>query len=231
MWPRPSPAGLRPRVDHHSLLGKPGFLWETWTMDDSSVDWNQKWRERGAEELSPDPWLQRVLPLLPKGRALDLACGRGRNALYLAEQGFAVTGVDASAAGLALLRQQAQERGLAITLRQQDLEAEPELPRAGFELVTVFFYLQRSLFPPLKAALVPGGMAVVRTFSFAGDFPGGPRRQDFILHPGELLELFAGWEILLHEEGLETSRKGGGLAGIVARKPESAKGGETAPCA
>lgn len=195
-------------------------------MENSPVDWNQKWRERAAEDLLPDPWLQRVLPLLPPGRALDLACGRGRNALYLAERGFAVTAVDASAEGLALLQQQARGRGLALKLRQQDLEAEPELPRAAFELVTVFFYLQRSLFLPLKAALVPGGVAVARTFTSAGDFPGGPRRREFILRPGELLEVFSGWEILLHEEGVESSRKGGGLAGIVARKPF----GEAAPC-
>lgn len=195
-------------------------------MDSSTVDWNQKWRERAAEELVPDPWLQRVLPLLPAGRALDLGCGRGRNALYLAERGYAVTALDASAEGLALLQQQAGKRGLPISLRRQDLEAEPLLPLSAFELVTVFFYLQRSLFPAIKAALVPGGVAVVRTFSAAGDFPGGPRRREFILHPGELLEMFAGWEILLHEEGVEASRKGGALAGIVARKPF----GEAAPC-
>lgn len=195
---------------------------QTESMTDP-VDWNQKWRERGAEELIPDPWLERALPLLPAGRALDLACGRGRNALYLATQGFAVTAVDASAEGLALLDQEARRRGLALTLRQQDLEAEPQLPLAAYEVVIDFFYLQRSLFPSLKAALVPGGVVVMRTFSSAGGFPGGPRRKEFILQPGELLEQFSGWEILLHEEGLESSRKGGGLVGIVARKPPLSK--------
>ena len=193
------------------------------------VDWNEKWRERAAEALIPDPWLERVLPLLPPGRVLDLACGRGRNALHLAALGWRVTAVDASDEGLALLDQEARRRGLAMELRQQDLETQPQLPVAQFELVLDFFYLQRSLFAPLKAALVPGGVAVVRTFSAAGGFAGGPRRQEFILQPGELLERFGGWEILLHEEGREAARQGGGLAGIVARRPPEAP--ETAPCA
>jgi tellurite methyltransferase len=192
------------------------------------VDWNEKWRERAAEALSPDPWLERALPWLPPGRALDLACGRGRNALHLAQLGWKVTALDASAEGLALLEEEARRRGLAIALRRQDLEAEPQLPAAQFEVVLDFFYLQRSLFPALKAALAPGGVAVLRTFSAAGGFAGGPRRKEFILQPGELLQQFGGWEILLHEDGLESSRKGGGLAGIVARKPFGAP--ETAPC-
>ncbi len=193
------------------------------------VDWNKKWRERAAEELTPDPWLGRVLPLLPPGRALDLACGRGRNALRLAELGWQVTAVDAAAEGLALLEEEAGRRGLELGVRRQDLEAEPVLPRAAFELVIDFFYLQRSLWPALKEALVPGGVAVVRTFSRAGGFAGGPRRQEFILQPGELLEQFTGWEILLHEEGVEEARQGGGLAGIVARKPVGLEG--ESPCA
>lgn len=200
-------------------------------MENRPVNWNQKWRERAAEDWIPDPWLERVLPLLPAGRALDLACGRGRNALLLAEYGFAVTAVDGSAEGLALLGEESRRRGLKLSLRQQDLEAEPQLPVAAFEVVIDFFYLQRSLFPALKAAVVPGGVVVMRTFSAAGGFPGGPRRKDFILNPGELLELFGDWEVLLHEDGLESSRKGGGLAGIVARKPLLSPPGEAHPCA
>jgi hypothetical protein len=61
-------------------------------------------------------------------------------------------------------------------------------------------------------------ISVLRIFSRAGTFPGGPNDPDFVLRPGELLEIFAGWEILLREEGMEPSRKGGYLAGIVARR-------------
>jgi serine/threonine protein kinase len=82
--------------------------------------------------------------------------------------------------------------------------------------------LHRPLLPQLLQAVRPGGVAVLRTFSSAGAFAGGPGNPAFVLRPGELLEIFAGWDILLHEEGIEPSRKGGALAGIVARRPLAA---------
>ncbi len=188
-------------------------------MEEDRNIWNRKWREKSAEPLIPDAWLMKVLGQLPAGRALDLACGRGRNALFLAAQGWQVTGVDISEAGLEQLRQTALEQGVKLDLHLIDLERSPQLPTGQFDLVLDFFYLQRSLFAPLKEAVRPGGMAVVRTFTTAGDFPGGPGNPRFVLRPGELLEVFADWEILIHEEGREPARKGGGLAGILARKP------------
>jgi 2-polyprenyl-3-methyl-5-hydroxy-6-metoxy-1,4-benzoquinol methylase len=184
-----------------------------------SADWNRVWKERSDQPLRPDSWLQRVLPLLPGGSVLDVACGRGRNALFLAEKGYDVTAVDAVEEGLAQLKSEAQRRGLSLTLHRQDLEAKPALPGGEYDVVLQFFYLQRSLFPYLKRAVRPGGVAVVRTFSHAGPWPGGPAHAEYALEEGELPELFAGWEILLHEEGLEQSHRGGSMAGIVARRP------------
>lgn len=182
-------------------------------------DWNQVWQERGKKDLIFDSWLRRALPLLPAGKALDIACGRGRNALPLAELGYAVTALDASSQGLKLLNDEARRRGLTITTLQQDLEQNPQLPRAAFDVVLQFFYLQRSLFDAVRDAVRPGGVVVVRTFSRAGSFAGGPGNPDYVLEVGELLTLFQGWEILLHEEGLDEAERGGSLAGIVARKP------------
>lgn len=183
------------------------------------VDWNTRWREKNGETSTPDPWLVRILPLLPVGETLDVACGRGRNSLYLAERGHRVTAVDHSKEGLLQLRAAAEERGLAITTQRLDLEAAPALPHTAFDLVIDFFYLHRPLFPVLMACLRPGGTLVVRTFSSAGNFPGQPRHPEFVLAPGELPTIFQGWDILLHEEGLEPSSKGGSLAGIVVRRP------------
>lgn len=183
------------------------------------VDWDARWRDKNGEPANPDPWLVRILPLLPVGATLDVACGRGRNSLFLAERGHRVTAVDHSVEGLAQLRAAAEERGLAITTHCLDLEAAPALSLSTFDLAIDFFYLHRPLFPALMACLRPGGVLVARTFSSAGDFPGRPRHPEFVLAPGELPKIFKGWDILLHEEGLEPSSKGGSLAGIVARRP------------
>lgn len=139
--------------------------------------------------------------------------------MFLAERGLTVTALDSSAEALDQLHSEATRRALAIETRQVDLEITPRLPTACFDVVLLFFYLQRSLLPHLREAVRPGGLAVLRTFSSAGPFPGGPKNPDFVLRPGELLETFAGWDILRHEEGLEPSSKGGSLAGIVARRP------------
>jgi len=192
-------------------------------IDDQQYDWDARWRAKAADaDWQADPWLQRVLPLLQQGRALDVACGNGRNALFLAERGFTVTAVDFSAEALALAHREAAARGLTIETRRVDLEADPLLPAGPFDLVLDFFYLHRPLLPSLMALLRPGGCMVLRTFSRAGPFPGGLANPAFVLNPGELPELFRGWDILIHEEGLEPSKKGGSLAGIVARRPANA---------
>ena len=189
-------------------------------MSDLQNQWNARWRAKAADaDWQADPWLQRVMPLLRPGRTLDVACGSGCNALFLAEHGFAVTAIDLALEALTLLDQEASRRGLAIDTRLVDLEANPILPAGPFDLVIDFFYLHRPLLPLLGALLRPGGLMVLRTFSCAGPFPGGPDNPDFVLKPGELLELFQSWDILCHEEGLEPSHKGGSLAGIVARRP------------
>lgn len=191
-------------------------------MNDPRTSWNSRWREKADDSWEPDPWLVKIRPLLPAGRALDIASGRGRNSLYLAEVGLSVTAVDVSDEALAQLGREAARRNLPVETRRVDLEDDPRLPGADFDLVLDFFYLHRPLLPKLRDAVRLGGIAVLRTFSSAGSFPGEPDNPDFVLRPGELLEIFAGWEILLHEEGMEPSRKGGSLAGIVARRPAPA---------
>lgn len=188
-------------------------------MEDPQTKWNRHWKERAGSVQEPDGWLLRALPLLPPtGRGLDVACGGGRNTLFLAERGWKMTAVDLSEEGLTLLAEDALRRKVEVETLRMDLEEAPALPAGPFDLALLFFYLQRSLFPSLLSAVRPGGIAVVRTFSEAGDFPGGLENPDFVLRRGELPRIFAGWEILLHEEGREPARRGGGLAGIIARK-------------
>lgn len=188
-------------------------------MVDVRSKWDRRWQERAAADGQPDAWLQRITPLLVPGRTLDVACGSGRNALYLAARGFSVTAIDISGVALAQLRERATQAGLAIDTRRLDLEQNPVLPAGPFDLLLDFYYLHRPVLAPLLGRVAAGGMAVVRTFSSAGDFPAGSVAPEMVLRPGELLHIFSGWDIVLHEEGLEPSRKGGSLAGIVARKP------------
>ena len=185
----------------------------------SQERWNHRWHKQRGDELVADDWLLAVGPLLQPGRALDLACGRGRNALELARRGYAVTAIDQSEEALAQLAAAAQAESLQIDCRCCDLERQPPVLEHGYDVVLGFFYLHRPLLPWLLSAVKPGGVAVLRTFSYAGSFPPGGLDPRFVLQPGELLTVFSGWEILRHEEGLEPSRKGGALAGIVARKP------------
>jgi len=188
-------------------------------MDDIQQRWNQRWRDKASQaDRQADPWLQQIASMLVPGRVLDVACGMGRNAVYLAERGFSVTAVDVSPVALDLLKAQVDKRGLDIDTRLIDLESQPLLPDGPFDLLLNIFYLHRPLLPDLLKRVAAGGMAVFRTFSCAGPAQFGSVNPEFALRPGELLEIFAGWDVLLHEEGLEPSRKGGSLAGIVARK-------------
>lgn len=189
-------------------------------LNDLGKRWDARWREKAQNaDWQADPWLKRVLPLLDRGQVLDVACGSGRNTLYLAEQHFDVTAVDLSPQALELLTQEAVDRALVVKTLLVDLESAPLLPKGPFDLIIDFFYLHRPLILMLADLLRPGGLLVFRTFSRAGEFSESGLDPRFVLAPGELLQLFSGWEVLLHEEGLEPSSKGGSLAGIVARKP------------
>ena len=124
------------------------------------INWEKRWEEgdyRGRSEPSSlvAAWADR----LPKGRALDLACGNGRNALYLAERGFDVDALDIAGAALRLTQDAARERGLAVNTIQVDLD-EYLLPAQTYDLITTTFYMNRNLVPSLKEALKPGGFAL-----------------------------------------------------------------------
>lgn len=187
--------------------------------DHSQDKWNRRWRERRDDEVVADSWLLNHVELLPVGTALDLACGRGRNALELARRGFRVTAVDYATEALAPLQTAAVAEKLSLTTLCHDLESVVPPLDSLFDLVLCFFYLHRPLLPWMLQRVKPGGHAIIRTFSSAGPYPVGELDAQFVLQPQELLSIFKGWEIVRHEEGLEPSRKGGSLAGILARKP------------
>jgi SAM-dependent methyltransferase len=172
----------------------------------------------------PSGLLRRWLPRLPRGRALDVATGLGRNALYLAAAGYQVDAIDISPTGLRAAARRARRRGLRVRWIEADLDTYP-LPTDRYAVVINAFFLKRRLLPALKAAVRPGGVLIVESH-LAGVAPdGGPRKSAHRLRPGELERVFRGWEVLDLEEG--RFKEGGRvwlIGRIVARRPRDRPG-------
>lgn len=158
---------------------------------------------------------------------LDLACGSGRNGLYLVESGVPVTFADVNSAAI----EQLQQHECVVNNQQLvkfwtvDFEQEGETPLVGmsFAAIMVFRYLHRPLFEQIKQAILPGGLIIYETFTQQQAQFGRPKNPDFLLKAGELTEIFADWEILHSFEGIVESANNSSqkqaIAQIVARKP------------
>lgn len=184
--------------------------------------WDERYRrEEAVPEQGPAPFLvQKVSLLPPSGRVLDVAMGGGRNALHLASLGYQVTGVDISPVAVARCRAAAEARGLHVEAVCADLETSP-LPQGPFDVVLNFYYLQRDLCPRLVEALRPGGVLVFETFTLGQRvFGWGPQREEHLLRPGELPQLFPDLETLLYRQGVVEGERGKkAVASLIGRKP------------
>lgn len=150
--------------------------------------------------LPPSAWVRRWAGLIPAaGRVLDLACGAGRHARLLARLGFDVEAVDRDPEALARL---ADVPG--VHARAADLEGRPWPYRPEqFAGIVVCNYLHRPLFPKLMESLAPGGILIYETFAAGNEAYGRPSNPDFLLKPGELLDLTRGrLRVIAFEEGL-----------------------------
>jgi SAM-dependent methyltransferase len=163
----------------------------------------------------PAMWLTSHRSLLPVGGdSLDMACGSGRHAIWLAEQGFRTLAVDRDAVVIGALSQEAARRGLSIQTRVVDLEGgDPFLKPDSFDLIVVVHYLHRPLFPALVRAVRPGGALVYETFTRAQAARGKPTNPAFLLEPGELSMLVRPLEIAASREG---DFEGRSVASVVA---------------
>jgi SAM-dependent methyltransferase len=203
-------------------------------MSSSQSDWDEKYRSTdAAQPTEPASIVRELLPLLPRGPALDVACGSGRHSLLLGARGQHVTAVDWSGAGLEVLEARAHAEGTpirlissaeqivkrhhgGIDLVQANLE-QFRLPENTFELILCVQYLQRSLFSELEQALRPGGFLLFETFTQAQlAFNGGPRNPEYLLNSGELRNAFPELRVIFHRE----LRAGQGIASLLARKPK-----------
>jgi SAM-dependent methyltransferase len=172
-------------------------------------NWDNHYAALGGSRRDPanvdshaDPLLIQAAEMLPPARALDLACGPGRHALYLARLGWHVTAVDSSAAAIGLLR--THSAGLTIDARLADLErGEFAIAPNAYQLICDFHYLQRDLFPQIREGVHPGGIFAGAIHLFQEGCSETPCNPAFLLQPGELRSLFDGWKVLYYSEGGE----------------------------
>jgi tellurite methyltransferase len=166
---------------------------------------NTRWDVRYPTE-DPELWkrpsrfLVDRIPAIPVGRALDVACGPARNAVFLARRGFVVDGVDNSRAGLTMARRFITEMGTSVNLIFADLDRYAIRP-STYDLVINLFYLNRAIIPDLIRGLKDGGYLIFESFTIdTFRFMPGKERRHY-LEPNELLDLVRGMRVLHFSEG------------------------------
>jgi len=183
--------------------------------------WNERFRGKYfAFGKKANSFLRRNIGLLPKGKALDIAAGEGRNAAFLAQHGFDVDAVDISEIGLSKARKLAKEMGVRIHTFLVDLDSY-QIEKDRYDLIANFYFLNRRLIPKIKKGLRKGGKVIFETYLLEQRTLStrGPRHFKYYLKHNELLKLFRGLRILLYREGI--SKEGGrrkAVASLIAEK-------------
>ena len=152
-------------------------------------DWNARYRATPDVTREPAQLLVDAAGALPPGRALDLACGAGRNALWLASRGWEVVAIDGAEEAIRIVRSE----GAGIDARVMDLESGAALPfeDEAFDLVAILYYLHRPLFAEAKRVVRRGGLIVCAV----------KMRGTYRVKPGELAQHFEDCEVLRFSEG------------------------------
>lgn len=173
--------------------------------DDEREHWDERYRSGAYQPRSAaGPFLEHWITSFPQGRALDIACGAGRNAMRLAEAGHAVDAIDISSVGISRAREEAAERTLEINWIVADL-THHELESASYDLITVIRFVDSELWPRIVDALAPNGWLLVEHHMQTNLEVRGPTSPNFRLAPQELLEAFGDLRIVFYEESLEPS--------------------------
>jgi SAM-dependent methyltransferase len=166
------------------------------------TSWDKRYR--AGEHINDEPHrlVTEFAVKWPAGRALDIACGPGRHALWLAEHGWDVTAVDSSRAAIDILQKRAGDRGVPVRPIQADLERHEFVIEAeAYDLIVVVNYLQRDLFSSIQAGIRRGG-GVIAAIAMVDDDPGvRPMNPAYLLSPGELRAQFKGWRLVHDFEG------------------------------
>ncbi|ELZ13233.1 methyltransferase type 11 [Haloterrigena salina JCM 13891] len=192
------------------------------------TDERERWNERYGDvefELpdEPIPELERRIATLPEGRALDVATGTGRNALFLAAHGYEVDAIDISDAAIERARDRADERGLEVNWQRADL-ADVELPTDEYDVLTVSFFAALERLPDLKDALAPGGVLIYEHHLRSSDpVEVGPSSERFRYRSNDLLRACLDLTILAYAE--RRRPVAGGTAAVATLVARNSRGG------
>lgn len=181
--------------------------------------WDRRYREADPADARPATVLTANAELMPqRGLALDLACGLGGNAQWLARRGMAVDAWDLSPVAIAKLKAVSVQEGLAINPRVESV-APRSLPRARYDLVVVSYFLDRILAPAIAESLRPGGLLAYQTFTRSPAREQGPSNPAFLLERNELLRLFENLTVVAYREEDEIGAgENRGQAWLLAQK-------------
>lgn len=168
--------------------------------EDIREKWDKKYLEAAEGQGAPVEALQENLHLLPRqGKALELACGLGANALLLSAHGLETCAWDLSAVAIERLMMIARGRGLKLHGEARDVLRDPPLPDS-FDVIVVSYFLDRALIPHIQKALRLHGLLFYQTFTRTRVGDAGPQNPDFRLADNELLQLFPAMRILVYRE-------------------------------
>lgn len=171
--------------------------------DQTRQKWDARYRDADGEGEVSEVLRQHQHLLPPTAKALDLACGLGANALFLAKRGLDVHAWDISSVAIERLESRAQRAGVIIHTQVRDCIAEPPEANA-FDLIVISRFLNRDLCPAIERALQPQGLLFYQTFvQQQTHCDGRPRNPDYLLQPGEMPLLFGGLQVLYFEEAGE----------------------------
>ena len=171
-------------------------------MKSDRIRWNEKYKTK-SHPTDPSPILKKYYPLAPGGRALDIAAGNGRHALFLADHGFTVDAVDISEKGLTII----PRRHPRLNRICADLDLF-DIPADRYSLIVNIRFLNRRLFPYIIEGLIGGGLLIFETYlDNKENGEEGPLRRDHRLEPNELLHAFLPLRIRYYREGAENRQK------------------------
>ena len=188
----------------------------TWT-------WDERFREgEYPQDPDPSPVLERYVGTFPEGRALDIATGTGRNAVFLAERGYEVDAVDRSREGLRIARENARNRGVEDRLEWIRADVPNyAFPEEAYDVITISYYRAVDRFPDVKEALSPGGVLYVEHhLRTVDDLSAGPSSDRYRFASNELLHTCLDLTVLHYQETTEEREDGrrSANARAIARK-------------